>query len=897
MTEPVSWLATSLADRYRIERELGQGGMATVYLAHDVRHDRKVAIKVLKPELAAVLGAERFVVEIKTTAALSHPHILPLFDSGAVPLNLPEVGRARGPALLYYVMPYIEGETIREKLNRETQFGVEEAVRIAREVADALDYAHRHGVIHRDIKPENILLHDGRAMVMDFGIALAVSAAAGGRMTETGLSLGTPHYMSPEQATAEKELTARSDIYSLASVLYEMLTGEPPHTAGSAQAVIMKIITDTARPVQELRKNVPPNVAAAVATALEKLPADRFATASEFSLALQGKGDLSVLDRYGRTGAPGDAGTMLRRSRTREFASWTLAGVLAVAFGWSILRPRPTTDSSVVQFIISTPDSERPAIGGSYTAAISPDGRVVLYSANRAAGGTSLQAFRTDRLDSRAIPGTMDATQPIFSPDGQSVAFESSGKLRKMRIDGGTPTVISDGRTNDGAAWTSNDEIVLGADAGFHGLSHVSANGGRLAEFTKPDTSKGETEHWYPVALDDGTTIIFAIVGGSLGTAELAITSLPTGKVTRLGVSGFRPLAVIDGWLLYVQVDGTVNAVKLDARARRVVGTPIPVYGPVHASGGNGEIFISRSGALVAGRAAFTSQMVWEGRDGTVRPVVREARGFAPPRLSHDERRIAVAISDGQSSDIWIYDLATSTTTRLTSVQSATSPIWSIDDKRVLYFADGPDGKPAIWAQDVDGSSAPEKKGDVNGIPGSLAISPDGNSLLYHAWNRSSYDIFELRLDSAEASHVYLGTPEMELLPDFSPDGRSVLVIAGQMGSREIFARSYPTPGARLQISAGSSGFARWSADGRQVFYQSGTALLAARLATGPSGLRVEARDTILARSKLAEGGGFEPTRDGTRFLGLVPVGGNLELVVSPNWIVELREKLAARKK
>ena len=190
-----------------------------------------------------MLGAERFVQEIKTTAALSHPHILPLFDSG-------EAG-----GFLYYVMPYIQGETIREKLNRETQFGVEEAVKITTQVADALDYAHRSGVIHRDIKPENILLHDGRPMVMDFGIALAVSAAAGGRMTETGLSLGTPHYMSPEQATADKQITARSDVYSLASVLYEMLTGSPPHVGSSAQQIIMKIVAEEAAPVTQLRKS------------------------------------------------------------------------------------------------------------------------------------------------------------------------------------------------------------------------------------------------------------------------------------------------------------------------------------------------------------------------------------------------------------------------------------------------------------------------------------------------------------------------------------------------------------------------------------------------------------------------------------------------------------------
>jgi serine/threonine-protein kinase len=253
VTQQTDRLNTALAGRYTIERELGAGGMATVYLCEDIKHKRKVALKLLKPELAAVLGPERFVQEITTTAALQHPHILPLFDSGAA------------DGFLFYVMPFIDGETLRSKLDRETHLGVDEAVRIAVAVADALDYAHRHGVIHRDIKPENILLHDGRPMVADFGIALAVSAAAGGRMTETGLSLGTPHYMSPEQATAEKEITARSDVYSIGSVLYEMLTGNPPHVGANAQQIIMKIITEPAESVTKYRKSVPANVAAAVA--------------------------------------------------------------------------------------------------------------------------------------------------------------------------------------------------------------------------------------------------------------------------------------------------------------------------------------------------------------------------------------------------------------------------------------------------------------------------------------------------------------------------------------------------------------------------------------------------------------------------------------------------------
>src|SRR5215210_3814766 len=220
--DAVARLTEGLAGQYRIERKLGEGGMATVYLAEDLRHARKVAVKVVHPELAAVLGAERFLSEIHVTAALQHPHILPLFDSG------------QADGQLYYVMPFVDGESLRGRLHRERQLPVDEAVRLAREVASALDYAHRHGVIHRDIKPENILVHDGQAVVADFGIALAVSKAGGGRITQTGLSLGTPQYMSPEQATGDRAIDGRTDIYSLAAMLYEMLTGEPPHYGSTA---------------------------------------------------------------------------------------------------------------------------------------------------------------------------------------------------------------------------------------------------------------------------------------------------------------------------------------------------------------------------------------------------------------------------------------------------------------------------------------------------------------------------------------------------------------------------------------------------------------------------------------------------------------------------------------
>src|SRR6266705_3942807 len=267
-------LTTALAGRYAIDRELGAGGMATVYLARDLKHDRDVALKVLRPELAAVLGAERFLQEIRISARLDHPHILTLIDSG------------ESDGFVWYVLPYVRGESLRNKLTREQQLAIEEAVRIATQVASALDYAHHHGVIHRDIKPENILLHEGEAVVADFGIALALREAGGPRLTESGLSLGTPQYMSPEQATGGRALDARSDVYSLAAVVYEMLAGEPPHTGPTVQAVIAKLLTETPMRLRVRRDRVPEALEHAVAQALAKLPADRFASAAEFTRVL-----------------------------------------------------------------------------------------------------------------------------------------------------------------------------------------------------------------------------------------------------------------------------------------------------------------------------------------------------------------------------------------------------------------------------------------------------------------------------------------------------------------------------------------------------------------------------------------------------------------------------------
>ncbi len=401
-----------------------------------------------------------------------------MFDSG------------EADSFLYYVMPFIDGETLRDKLNRETQLGIEEAVKITTEVADALDYAHRNNVIHRDIKPENILLHDGRPMVADFGIALAVSAAAGGRMTESGMSLGTPHYMSPEQATAEKDLTHRSDIYSLGSVLYEMFKGEPPHMGNSAQQIIMKIVTDTPRPVTELRKSVPPNVAAAVAKALEKLAADRFATAKEFAEVLEGRRQIVASTAPARS-----APTRPRRSAFPIAAGGAGVGALLATAVFLIVN-RAAPERVERWTIASLPHVDTIPI--SQVLDISPDGTQLVYVAADSAGRQALEVRALDRPAGTPLPGTANARFPRFSPDGQRVAFLAPpGAVKWVDVDGGTPQTLAEAALW-GLCWGDDGYIYFPRPATNRlpaGISRVPERGGQPAVITTLDSTRGEYAH------------------------------------------------------------------------------------------------------------------------------------------------------------------------------------------------------------------------------------------------------------------------------------------------------------------------------------------------------------------------------------------------------------------
>ena len=870
--------STALADHYRIERELGAGGMATVYLAHDLKHDRKVAIKVLKPELAAVLGAERFVVEIKTTAALQHPHILPLFDSGTA------------DGLLYYVMPYIEGETIRDKLNRETQFGVEEAVRIAREVADALDYAHRHGVIHRDIKPENILLHDGRAMVMDFGIALAVSAAAGGRMTETGLSLGTPHYMSPEQATAEKEITPRSDVYSLASVLYEMLAGQPPHVGGAAQQVIMKIITEQAAPVNTMRKNVPPNVVAALAKALEKIPADRFESAKAFSDALANPAFA--------TGTEAARAGLSSGERRRFWIPTVAAVVLALALVASLARRPSAAPEKPMRFSAARLSDPGSRYDGGLS--ISANGRLIAYLSTT--GGVSRVYTRAlGDINSAALAGTEGAAEVAVSPDGRSIAVQGADdSLRIVPLDGGRIRPVIKTTLPAGIAWSAKHGLVLGMPSfspKLWGLTRVSESGDTaLTVLTNP---KPASMHHDPQVLDDGETVLYVDVHMTTrGQAprQLGVGTLSGDHWATLDFPLDRIIGVANGILVYLD-GGAMMAVRFDERGRRVVGEPVRVNG---APEGVSEAVMASDGTMAMRVQSSRYQVALVNEHGEGQALLSDTVSSIIPRFSPDGRRAAISAPLHGARSVWMLNVADRTTSK-TGFLAAQALDWTRDGRRVAAMV----GRTGPQWQSSDGADSASRIPSTQGNKFySLALSPDGTAaVLVTGYGEGGFNLVLRRIGGDSVDTPLVATAANEYAPRFSPDGRWLAYTSDESGRPEVYVRPFPGNGQRVQISTEGGNQAVWSGDSRRVFYRSGSAFMAADVAPSGGTLTVEARRKLFegnyyGADPAALSASFDVTPDGHEFLvGRALGDGADEIIVWTGWLGELEAQLAARRR
>jgi len=882
-------LNAALADRYLIERELGQGGMATVYLAQDVRHDRKVALKVLRPELAAVIGAERFLAEIKTTANLQHPHILALFDSGEV------------DGTVFYVMPYVEGESLRDRIAREHQLPVDDAVRLATQVAGALDYAHRHGVVHRDIKPENILLHDDSALVADFGIALAVSRSDGGsRMTETGMSLGTPHYMAPEQAMGEREITPRADVYALGCVTYEMLVGEPPFTGPTAQSIVARVMTERPRSLQMQRHTIPTSVEAAVQRALEKLPADRFKSAAEFATAL---GDPTYASRVTVTTlAQGPSPSGGRRLAVPVGLGAIV--VLAAAALWGWLRPGPEMPTTWHYIMVG--DTLRlpltfPGL------ALSPDGNTLVIGDD--ANDGSLWVQRRGQLEPVVIAGTERATNPAFSPDGEWVAFISGdGRLKKVRplVGGVVALVDSAAGFFGGPAWLDDNSIVY-VPPSLYEFRRVSASGGAG---TKVADGAGLTGFGMgqPIPLPGSRGLLFVACSSGCATQSIYVLNLSTGEKKQLVPNASRAWYLPTGHLLYARRDGTVLAAPFDLDRLEVTGEAVPVLDHVATFGGYAELAVSASGRLayVHTTASEASQLtvVRVSRAGAVTPIDTSwYGGFNSLALSPDGRRAAIGagLSAGNLA-IWIKQLDRGPFTRLSFGGQDRRPAWSPDGKTVAFIRDTI-GASAVYARPVDGSLPDRLLGRLDRMVQELTWSPDGRWLVMRTDDVTpgAGDIVGVRLTGDTTPVPLAFTQFSEFNPSISPDGRWLAYTSNESGATEVYVRGFPSSsGGRWQVSTRGGMSPRWSPDSRELFFvDRRNNLVVAQLGRSTDFEVTETRtlfsvtDFFLdnyhqAYEVLPGNAGFMMLRNRERERGGIPP----RLVVVENWFADLKARI-----
>ena len=861
-------LNEALADRYIVEREIGRGGMATVFLARDLRHDRLVALKLLNPELGAVLGVERFLSEIRVTANLQHPNLLPLFDSGAA------------DGMLFYVMPFVDGESLRARLDREKQLPVDEALRIALAVANALDYAHSHGVIHRDLKPENILLQHGEAVVADFGIALAVSNAGGSRVTQTGLSLGTPQYMSPEQASADRTIDGRSDIYSLAAVLYEMLGGEPPHSGSTGQAIIAKLMTENPRRLTSLRRSVPPHVEAAVHRGLEKLPADRWSSAREFAEALRGARPVAVM-----SGAP-------RRTGIWILSAVAIAAALLAGIEGLLLRRTPAPANAVtLRFPFVTPDSERflpttPAIPFS----ISSDSRRVAYIGAGPSGRPRIYVRGLDDMQSRALPNTEQALSPAFSPDGKWVAAVIDGRIVKTPADGGPLTTVRNlnGALNAGMVWADPDTIIASVGGA---LEAIPADGGAPMTLSRPDTSHGETQQWGPRVINRRFIAYISVGSTGMSTNHIAILDRKTRRAVVTPLFGTTVLGSVDDRIVWVMTTGGVMAAALDGNGK--LGSPKLVLEDVLVRpGGAAKAVMSSNGSLIYQRGLSVSQLMLVDEHGVGAPFGIEARAFGHPHWSPDGSRIAVAIGRTSGSDIWLIDARTKSLSKLTNGTGLDDqPAWTADGKRVFYRSIESSGT-KLKSIAADGS---EQAGTVFNValdPYSGFLSHDSKWLVFRTGDlTSSYrDIFAAATSGDPTPRALVKSPGSDVNPALSPDDRWLAYVSDVSGRTEVYVRPFLGPGQPVQISRDGGGEEIWSGDGRTIYYRAGRTMMAATVSASP--LAVVAMRPVFAGVYLTDGGftNYDLSPDGKHFLMLQSVDRQAETILVYNWAAELRK-------
>jgi Tol biopolymer transport system component len=893
MSAVIERLKRALEGRYRIERQLGEGGMATVFLAEDVKHHRNVALKVLKPELAAVVGADRFLGEIETTANLQHPHILPLFDSG------------QADGFLFYVMPFIEGESLREWLGREQQLPVEDALAIAEKVAAALQYAHEQGVVHRDIKPANILMSRGEPLVADFGIALALSEAGGGRITETGLSLGTPHYMSPEQAAGERTLDKRSDVYALGCVVYEMLTGQPPFGGPSAQAVLARILTGEADRVTLHRRSVPPNVEAAVSHALERLPADRFASAAAFARALR---DPSYGAATRSAGAAAGVAAGGGRWRLAAIAAAVVA-LASVAVSFTVTRPAEPPPVRRYSMELAG-DAVSPSVVGRRID-ISHDGSMVAFIGLGESGATQIWIRNRSELEARPLARTEISSMPTFSPDGQRIAFGTGNARFGSASLGGEPPVVFEAPGNQtfGLDWGSDGNLYY---AGLDGIYRIPAGGGDAERVTRVDTAGGEFLHVYPELLPGGRGLIYTSirnVGQDPDASRVQVVELESGEV-RTSVRAVQGRYARAGYLMLVSnaASRTLLATPFDLSRLEVTGDAVALSQGIGVTTNGVDMALSDDGSLVylsapsEGSGAITPMIV--ARDGTQRPVDPAWReSFSSLAVSPAGNQIALSIIGQEGEHIWVKTLDGSPPAKRTfEGQQNQRPEYGPDGRTLVYYNNQGSGFD-LWRVPADGSGRAEVFVDEARDVVAAEFTPDGQWILFrtNALQAPGADILARRIGSdgrPEGEVVpLLATAAGERTPAVSPDGRWMAYVSDESGRDEVYVRPFPdVQSARWQVSVNGATEPLWSRSGKELFYRRNDGMLmSVSVRTDPAFVAGRREPLFDATSYFNDYNhrGYDVFPGDSTFLMLpIDQSGGTHAVVVDNLFTELRAKV-----
>ena len=890
MTDVLDRLKTALADRYRIEQEIGSGGMATVYLAEDLKHHRRVAVKVLRPELAAILGAERFIREIEIAAALTHPHILPLHDSG------------EADGFLYYVMPYVEGESLRDRLSREKQLPLDDALQVTREIADALSYAHSLGVVHRDIKPENVLFEAGHAVVADFGIARAINAAGSEQLTETGISVGTPAYMSPEQASGDRHVNGRSDVYSLGCVLYELLAGEPPFTGGTAQAIISRIVTEEPRRVTDTRPTVPPNVVAAIHHAMAKVPADRFATAARFADALA---DPAFVDRSAPSG-PAESKSPLTLA---ALATLAIAALGLLAFG--LFGGRTAPELGVKRLAINLPDGvtlER--LGPGSGVAISPDGSTVVF-VGRQQDTTRLYVRHLDQFEAQPLPGTEAAWGPFFSPDGRTVGFFADRKMKTVSLRGGNPLTVAEAGDAGGGSWTANDVIIFD-NWPRQGIWRVPAVGGAPEPLFAGGGIRGMFRRvlWPRLLPADGGVLYTRL---DAQRVSVAASRMDGESEDILVERGMAARYVGTGHLVYAW-GGELLAAPFDVDKLQVTGSPVSVIQGVlmerlrprlrstssgYLTGQTAHFDISPTGALVyvpGGFDAAQRRLVWVDRAGRVGPLSLPPGDYAGPRVSPDGQRILFANVRDDRYDLWVHDRSRGFTQPVTGAEGSDYwPIWTRDGRGIVWISIRGESA-GLFTKELSDLAAerpiarPTTRASQPG-----AVSPDGKVLIFQRGD-ADRDLWAVDLTRDSEAEVIVQAPGGQFHAALSPDGAWLAYASDESGRTEVMIRPFPGPGSAIQVSTDGGHEPLWSPDGREVFFRdyTGTRMYAVDVDTAPR-LRI-GRPQLLFTGPFFEGRvygrNYDVTPDGRRFLMVMDAQPEsvTQIRVVLNWFEELEQ-------